>query len=97
MAPPLGGEPPTPETEQFAAINQPDYFNVLKAKVNAIKDALTSVEGRASEIETVIDGVPLTVSFVSQNEGRLKLGVKQDGTPLYDWTFPIRWLEEVAP
>jgi len=85
-----------PTEQQFEIINQPDYFNDLKAKINAIRSALASEEGMAPEITTRVNDVVVVVSFTGTNEGRVRLGLDFDGNPIYDWTFPIRWLEEVA-
>jgi hypothetical protein len=86
------------DEEQFAAINQPEYFNKLKARINGIKNAMASNEASADAVKTRVDGVPIVVEFVSENEGRLRVGLTNGGRePLYDWTFPIRWLEETPP
>jgi hypothetical protein len=77
---------------QFDIINQPNYFDRLKDKVNAIRAAMEELEASASEIRTRVEGVPVIVSFTSETEGRLRVGITSDGH-LYDWTFPIRWLE----
>lgn len=84
---------------QFDAINQPEYFNLLKQKVNAIRTALISLDASAEEIRTRVNGVLVVVSFISETEGRLRVGYVQQAEPgaageLYDWRFPIRWLEE---
>jgi hypothetical protein len=91
------------DEEQFAAINQPDYFNKLKDKVNAIKSAMYGVQASAPEITTVVDGVVVVVSFMPNGvEGRLRVGrTETQTTPeisyLYDWVFPIKWLDGATP
>jgi len=85
--------------EQFAAINQPDYFNKLKAKVNGIRQAMSDLGATAPEITTTVDDVMVVVSFnQGGNEGRLRVGMNEtEDANLYDWTFPIRWLDGPDP
>lgn len=87
--------PELDDQAQFDAINQPDYFNKLKAKVNAIRSAMVTNEAEAPEIRTRVEGVPVVVMFVSPNEGRLIVGstANDDKPYLYDWTFPVKWLD----
>lgn len=90
------------EQEQFDIINQPEYFNKLKAKINRIKTAMNDLEAGAAEVRTKVDNVPIIISFISETEGRIRVGIatpveNSDREYLYDWIFPIRWLEEATP
>lgn len=86
------------EQEQFDVINRPDYFNNLKQRINKISKGMSDLEATAPEITTAVNGVPVVVSFISANEGRVRVGQKDSGQePIYDWTFPINWLAPTAP
>lgn len=88
------------DEEQFAIINQPDYFNKLKKKVNDIRMAMHNLQASAPEITTLVDGAIIVVSFMPSGvEGRLRVGRSEtptesgDARYLYDWVFPIKWLD----
>lgn len=86
------------QEEQFSVINQPDYFNNLKQRINKISKGMRDLEASAPEITTAVNDVPVIVSFISANEGRVRVGQKDGNTePIYDWTFPINWLAPTAP
>jgi len=81
------------QQEQFDVINQPDFLDELKSKVNDIRTGMEALEASAPEIDTMVGGVPVVVSFVSENESRIQVGqTDTGGTPIYDWTFPANWL-----
>lgn len=81
------------EQEQFDIINQPDFLDDLKTRVNDIRVGMEDLEASASEINTMVSGIPVVVAFVSQNESRVQVGQKDSGdAPIYDWTFPANWL-----
>jgi hypothetical protein len=81
------------QEEQFGVINQPDYFSELKEKINTINKGMRDLEATAPEIMTAVNEVPVVVSFISANEGRVRVGQKDGGAePIYDWTFPVNWL-----
>lgn len=84
--------------EQLAVIRETQFFNDLRTKMQAIRAAMVAdtfmVQG---QVVTIVDGVTVTATFLSDIDVQLSVGQDERGNSLYEWKAPSAWAAPVTP
>jgi hypothetical protein len=87
------------EQEQWQEINYPSFFGAIGDKIEAAIAAMTAVpaavvneEGYAPWLGTNVNNVPIHWRIIDTDHCEIKVGVKDDGSPIEHFTIPTQWL-----
>lgn len=87
------------EEQQWNEINYPSFFGAIGDKITAAKQAMAAVpvtpdadNDAIAWLQTNVNNVPIYWHEPNGNDCVIRVGERDDGHPMYEFTIPTMWL-----